>query len=163
MNIENKCNLKDVTECLVNEFKAQEITKEEFLNLDSNLSTVELNDNSIVYQINDPNFIQSLLSENEKSEIKIITEHLNENIDDIDSSSYEYKISTGKLIVIILESKDGDTFSSFTMDGNGEILFNHLSRFIGDDIEKNENPLDELIEDLKHFHPYGFSFRKYFK
>ena len=163
MGIENKCKIKDISKCLVDEFKAQEITRKEFLNLGGNISTIELNDNSIIYKISDSDFIQSLLSENEKSEIQITIEHFNKNDEDIESSSYEYQISTGKLIIIILESVDGDTLSSFTMDGIGEFLFNCLLKFIGDDIEKGENPLDEVIEELKHFHPYGFSFRKYFK
>lgn len=159
MNIGNKCKIKDISKCLVDEFKAQQITKEDLLNLSGNLSTIELNDNSIIYKISDLDFIQSLLSENEKSEIQITIKHLNENVEDIDCLSYEYQISTGKLIIIVLESEDGENLSSFTMDGNGELLFNYLSKFIGDDIEKIENPLDEVIEELNHFKPYG----KYFK
>lgn len=45
------------------------------------------------------------------------------------------------------------------MDGIGEFIFNSLSKFIGDDVKKSDNPLDEVIEELKHFMPYG----KYFK
>ena len=159
MNIGNTCKIKDISKCLVDEFKAQQITKEDLLNLSGNLSTIELNDNSIIYKISDLDFIQSLLSENEKSEIQITINHFNENVEDIDCLSYEYQISTGKLIIIVLESEDGDNLSSFIMDGNGELLFNYLSKFIGDDIEKIENPLDEVIEELNHFKPYG----KYFK
>ena len=159
MDIESKCKIKDISKCLVDEFKAYEISVEEFLNLGSNISTIELGNNPIIYKIDDSDFIQSLLSENEKSEIKIAIEHLNKNIEGVECSSYEYKISTGKLIVIILESIDGYTLSSFRMDGVGEFLFNCLSKFIGDDIEKTENPLDEVIEELKQFRPYG----KFFK
>lgn len=159
MSIENKCKIEDISKCLKEEFKAHEISREEFLNLGSNISTIELNDYSIIYKISDSDFIQSLLSENEKSEIKIITEHLSENVEGIKPSSYEYQISTGKLIIIILESIDGETLSSFIIDGVGEVLFNCLSKFIGDDLEKSENPLDEVIEELKHFKPYG----KFFK
>lgn len=155
MNIGNKCKIKDISKCLVDEFKSQQITKEDLLNLGGNVSTIELNDNSIIYKISDSDFIQSLLSENEKSEIQITIEHFNKNDEDIDCSSYEYQISTGNLIIIVLESEDGDNLSNFTMDGNGELLFNHLSKFIGDDIEKIENPLDEIIEELKRFKPYG--------
>lgn len=155
----NKCKIKDISKCLVNEFKAQQITKENLLNLSGNISTIELNDNSIIYKISDSDFIQSLLSENEKSEIQITIEHFNKNDEDVECSSYEYQISTGKLIIIVLESEDGDNLSSFVMDGIGEFLFNYLSKFIGDDIEKNHNPLDEVIEELNHFTPYG----KYFK
>ncbi len=36
--------------------------------------------------------------------------------------------------------------SSFTIDGIGDFVFNYLSNFIDDDIEKSENPLDEVIE-----------------
>ena len=159
MGIENKCKIKNISKCLVEEFKAQEITKEEFLKLSENISTIDLNDNSIIYKIRDSNFIQSLLSENEKSEIQITIEHFNKNYEDIKYSSYEYQISTGKLIIIVLESMDGETLDSFAMDGIGEFIFNYLSKFVGDDIKKSENPLDEVIEDLKHFKPYG----KYFK
>lgn len=155
MDIENKYKIKDISKCLVDEFKAHEISKEEFLNLGSHLSTIELGNNPIIYKISDSDFIQSLLSEDEKSEIKVAIEHLNKNIKDIEYSSYEYKISTGKLIVIILESIDGDTLSGFRMDGIGDFLFNCLSKFIGDDIKKTENPLDEVIEELKQFKPYG--------
>ena len=159
MGIENKCKIKNISKCLVDEFKAQEITKEEFLKLSENISTIDLNDNSIIYKISDSNFIQSLLSENEKSETQIAIEHFNKNYEDIKCSSYEYQISTGKLIIIVLESMDGETLDSFAMDGIGEFIFNSLSKFAGDDIKKSENPLDEVIEDLKHFKPYG----KYFK
>lgn len=155
MNIGNKCKIKDISRCLVNEFKAHQITKEDLLNLNENISTIELNDNSIIYKISDSDFIQSLLSENEKSEIQITIEHFNKNDEDVECSSYEYQISTGKLIIIVLESEDGDNLSSFVMDGVGEFLFNYLLKFIGDDIEKNHNPLDEVIEELKRFKPYG--------
>lgn len=155
MSIDNKCEIKSISKCLVNEFKAQKITKEEFLKLSENTSTIELNDNSIIYKIGDFNFIQSLLSENEKSEIQITIEHFNKNYEDIKCSSYEYQISTGKLIIIVLESVNRETLDSFTMDGIGEFIFNYLSKFIGDDIQKVENPLDEVIEELKHFNAYG--------
>lgn len=157
MNIDNNCKINDIEKNLMSEFKAKEITKEELLSLDSNMLNIEY-DKSRIYKINDSDFIQSLLSENEKVEIEITINHLKENVKEIDLLSYEYKISTGKLIIIILESKDGENLSSFTMHGNGEVLFNYLSKCIGDDLQKNENPLDEVIEDLNHFKPYG----KYF-
>lgn len=159
MGIENKCEIKSISKCLVDEFKAQEITKEEFLKLSENASTIELNDNSAIYKISDSNFIQSLLSDNEKSEIQITIDHFDKNSEDINCSSYEYQISTGKLIIIVLESIDGETLDSFVMDGIGEFILNCLSKFVGDDVKKSENPLDEVIEELKHFRPYG----KYFK
>lgn len=159
MNRENMYKTEDISTHLIEYFNAKEITVEEFLSMNSNISSEELKDNPKVYKISDSNFIQPLLSENEKSEIKITIDHLNKNSIEIDELSYEYQISTGKLIVIILESKDGDNLSGFIMDGNGQLLFNYLSKLIGDDIEKNINPLDEVIEELSHFKPYG----KYFK
>jgi len=54
---------------------------------------------------------------------------------------------------------DGETLDSFVMDGIGEFIFNSLSKFVDDDVKKSDNPLDEVIEELKHFMPYG----KYFK
>ena len=77
MGIENKCKIKSISKCLVDGFKAQEITKEEFLKLSENVSTIDLNNNSIIYKISDSNFIEGLLSENEKSEIQITIEHFN--------------------------------------------------------------------------------------
>lgn len=159
MTIKNKYTINDISKCLCDEFKAQEITREEFLNLSENLSTIQLTDNSRIYKICDSNFIQSLLSEKEKTEIQINIDHFNKICDDIEYSSYEYQIRTGNLIIVILESTDKGMLSSFTMDGIGDFLFNCLSKFIDDDIEKSENPLDEIIEELKHFKPYG----KYFK
>ncbi|CEH33768.1 hypothetical protein [Romboutsia lituseburensis] len=159
MTIKNKYKINDISKYLCDEFKAHEITREEFLNLSENHSTIQLNDNSRVYKIIDSNFIQSLLSEKEKAEIQITIDHFNKIYDDIEYSSYEYQISTGNLIIIILESTDKDMLSSFTIDGIGDFVFNYLSKFIDDDIEKSENPLDEVIEELKYFKPYG----KYFK
>lgn len=69
MDIENKCKIKSISEYLVDEFNAQEITKEDFLKLSENISAIDLNNNSIIYRISDYNFIQSLLNDNEKSEI----------------------------------------------------------------------------------------------
>ncbi|MCR8747120.1 hypothetical protein [Romboutsia lituseburensis] len=159
MTIKNKYTINDISKCLCDEFKGQEITREEYLNLSENLSTIQLTDNSRIYKICDSNFIQSLLSEKEKTEIQITIDHFNKICNDIEFSSYQYQISTGNLIIVILESTDKGMLSSFTMDGIGDFLFNCLSKFIDDDIEKSENPLDEIIEELKHFKPYG----KYFK
>lgn len=58
MDIENKCEIKSISKCLVEQFKSQEITKEDFLKLSENISTIDLNDNSIIYKISDSNFIQ---------------------------------------------------------------------------------------------------------
>ena len=69
------------------------------------------------------------------------------------------QISTGKLIVITLESDDNINLSGFTMQGSGEKLYNYLISLINDKIEKNYNPLDETISELNHYSPYG----KYFK
>lgn len=159
MAIKNKYTIKDISKCLCDEFKAQEITREEYLILSENLSTIQLTDNSRIYKICDSNFIQSLLSEKEKTEIQITIDHFNKIYDDIEYSSYEYQISTGNLIIVILESTDKDMLSSFTIDGIGHFIFNYLSKFIDDDIQISENPLDDVIEELKHFKPYG----KYFK
>ena len=74
---------------------------------------------------------------------------------DIDLSSYEYQISTGNLVVIILESDDGEHLSGFIMDGNGELLFNSLLELIGDNFEKTNNTLEDMIEELRRFKPYG--------
>ena len=139
MGIENKCKIKSISKCLVDGFKAQEITKEEFLKLSENVSTIDLNNNSIIYKISDSNFIEGLLSENEKSEIQITIEHFNKNSENIKCSSYEHQISTGKLIIIVLESIDGENLHSFAMDGIGEFIFNYLSKCVGDDIKKKEN------------------------
>lgn len=91
----------------------------------------------------------------EKSELEITMDHLNKDLDHIDKSSYEYRISTGNLVVIILESEDGEYLSGFIMDGNGELLFNSLLELIGNDFEKSNNTLEYMIEELRRFKPYG--------
>lgn len=58
MDIENKCEIKSISKFLVEQFKEQEITKEDFFKLSENISTIDLNDNSIIYKISDSNFIQ---------------------------------------------------------------------------------------------------------
>ncbi|MEW9078560.1 hypothetical protein [Terrisporobacter glycolicus] len=151
----NKCKLNDISNYLVEKLKAKEITAEEFLSMNSNISDEELNNKSKIYKINDCNLIKSLLSENEKSELEITIDHLNKDIDGIDKSSYEYQISTGNLVVIILESEDGEHLSGFIMDGNGELLFNSLLELIGSDFEKSNNTLEDMIEELRRFKPYG--------
>ncbi|MDO7203204.1 hypothetical protein Q5M85_02080 [Paraclostridium bifermentans] len=45
------------------------------------------------------------------------------------------------------------------MEGNGQVLFDYLTSLIGNDVKKEFNKLDEIIEELKEFKPYG----KYFK
>ena len=155
MDKNDKCKIADVSNYLIDKLKAAEITVEEFLNMNTNISANEINNKSKIYKINDSNLIKSLLSGNEKSELEITMKHLSEDIDDIDVSSYEYQISTGNLIVIVLESEDGVHLSGFTMDGNGELLFNSLLQLIGNDFEKSNNTLDEMIEELKRFKPYG--------
>ncbi len=45
MTIKNKYKINDISKYLCDEFKAHEITREEFLNLSENHSTIQLNDN----------------------------------------------------------------------------------------------------------------------
>ena len=150
-----KCKINDVSNYLIEKFKAIEITLEDFLSMNSNITAEEINSGLKIYKITDCNFIKLLLSEAEKSEIEINLKHLNEYIEDIDLSSYEYQISTGNLVVIILESDDGEHLSGFIMDGNGELLFNSLLELIGDNFEKTNNTLEDMIEELRRFKPYG--------
>ena len=150
-----KCNINDVSNYLIDKFKATEITLEDFLSMNSNMISKEINSESRIYKITDFNLIKSLLSESEKSELEVTIDHLNKDVEDIDLSSYEYQISTGNLVVIILESEDGEHLSGFIMDGNGELLFNSLLELIGDNFEKSNNTLEDMIEELRRFKPYG--------
>ena len=150
-----KCNINDVSNYLIEKFKATEITLEDFLSMNSNMVSKEINSESKIYKITDFNLIKSLLSESEKSELEVTIDHLNKDVEDIDLSSYEYQISTGNLVVIILESEDGEHLSGFIMDGNGELLFNSLLELIGDNFEKSNNTLEDMIEELRRFKPYG--------
>lgn len=159
MNKQNKHNLKDISKYLIDEFKAIEINNDEFLEINPNLTLEDLNSNSKILKITDETLIQKLLTQKEKEEIEITIDHFNKNFTKIDHSSYDYKISTGKLITIILECDDDKNLSGFIMDGSGELLYNYLLTLIGEDIEKSINPLDEVIEELSQFRPYG----KYFK
>lgn len=164
MDNKNIHSILDICRYLQSEYNAIEITIDEFINL-SNCVCEDIPDNIVkVYKIEDENVIQSLISKNEKEEILITIDHLEKNIlsgsdYDICYSIYMNQISTGKLIVITLESDDNINLSGFTMQGSGEKLYNYLISLINDKIEKNYNPLDETISELNHYSPYG----KYFK
>lgn len=157
MNNENKYSIDNISKNLIENYGAEEITLEDFLNMDENNEEYSFEDISKIYKIDNEGIIEKLLSEEEKSQIELNIEHLN-NIDN-DDSSYLDKISTGQLIIIVLESKDKVNLSGFIMEGNGQVLFDYLTSLIGNDVKKEFNKLDEIIEELKEFKPYG----KYFK
>lgn len=157
MNNENKYSIDNISKNLIENYGAEEITLEDFFNMDENNEDYSFEDISKIYKIDNEGVIEKLLSEEEKSQIELTIEHLN-NIDN-DDSSYLDKISTGQLIIIVLESKDKVNLSGFIMEGNGQVLFDYLTSLIGNDVKKEFNKLDEIIEELKEFKPYG----KYFK
>lgn len=157
MNNENKYSIDNISKNLIENYGSEEITLEYFLNMDENNEEYSFEDISKIYKIDNVGVIEKLLSEEEKSQIELTIEHLN-NIDN-DDSSYLDKISTGQLIIIVLESKDKVNLSGFIMEGNGQVLFDYLTSLIGNDVKKEFNKLDEIIEELKEFKPYG----KYFK
>lgn len=157
MNNENKYSIDNISKNLIENYGAEEITLEDFFNMDENNEEYSFEDISKIYKIDNEGIIEKLLSEEEKAQIELTIEHLN-NIDN-DDSSYLDKISTGQLIIIVLESKDKVNLSGFIMEGNGQVLFDYLTDLIGNDVKKEFNKLDEIIEELKEFKPYG----KYFK
>lgn len=157
MNNENKYSIDNISKNLIENYGAEEITLEDFFNMDENNEDYSFEDISKIYKIDNECVIEKLLSEEEKAQIELTIEHLN-NIDN-DDSSYLDKISTGQLIIIVLESKDKVNLSGFIMEGNGQVLFDYLTSLIGNDVKKEFNKLDEIIEELKEFKPYG----KYFK
>lgn len=157
MNNENKYSIDNISKNLIENYGAEEITLEDFFNMDENNEDYSFEDISKIYKIDNEGVIEKLLSEEEKAQIELTIEHLN-NIDN-DDSSYLDKISTGQLIIIVLESKDKVNLSGFIMEGNGQVLFDYLTDLIGNDVKKEFNKLDEIIEELKEFKPYG----KYFK
>lgn len=157
MNNENKYSIDNISKNLIENYGSEEITLEYFLNMDENNEEYSFEDISKIYKIDNVGVIEKLLSEEEKSQIELTIEHLN-NIDN-DDSSYLDKISTGQLIIIVLESKDKVNLSGFIMEGNGQVLFDYLTSLIGNNVKKEFNKLDEIIEELKEFKPYG----KYFK
>ena len=157
MKNENKYSIDNISKNLIENYGAEEITLEDFFNMDENNEDYSFEDISKIYKIDNECVIEKLLSEEEKAQIELTIEHLN-NIDN-DDSSYLDKISTGQLIIIVLESIDKVNLSGFIMEGNGQVLFDYLTDLIGNDVKKEFNKLDEIIEELKEFKPYG----KYFK
>ncbi|GIM30887.1 hypothetical protein [Paraclostridium bifermentans] len=157
MNNKNKYSIDNISKNLIENYGAEETTLEDFFNMDENNEEYSFEDISKIYKIDNEGVIEKLLSEEEKAQIELTIEHLN-NIDN-DDSSYLDKISTGQLIIIVLESKDKVNLSGFIMEGNGQVLFDYLTNLIGNDVKKEFNKLDEIIEELKEFKPYG----KYFK
>lgn len=160
MSSESKCSIDKISKYLIDRFNATEINKEEFLRISEYIYENEIKNIKKILRINDTSIIKSLLSENEKSEIQITLEHLEKNnLIDIEaeneSSLYMKDISTGKLIIIILESKDGINLSGFVMEGNGQLLFDYLTSLLDGPIEKNYNLVDDVIEEYKNFKGYG--------
>lgn len=153
MNNENKYSIDNISKNLIENYGAEEITLEDFFNMDENNEEYSFEDISKIYKIDNEGVIEKLLSEEEKAQIELTIEHLN-HIDN-DDSSYLDKISTGQLIIIVLESKDKVNLSGFIMEGNGQVLFDYLTDLIGNDVKKEFNKLDEIIEELKEFKPYG--------
>lgn len=154
---ENNSKIENISKYLIEKYEAEEITLENFLDMDENNEEYNFEHISKIYKIDNVDIIENLLSEEEKSEIELTIEHFN-NMEENDAS-YLNKISTGQLIIIVLESKDKVDLSGFIMEGNGQVLFEYLSSLIGNDVKKEFNKLDEMIEELKEFKPYG----KYFK
>ena len=70
MNKQNKHNLKDISKYLIDEFKAIEISTDEFLEINPNLTLEDLNSNSKILKITDETLIQKLLTQKEKEEIE---------------------------------------------------------------------------------------------
>jgi hypothetical protein len=157
------CSIDSISKYLREKLNAIEITLQEFISKSECICDNTFNNVAKVYKIENENIIQSLLNENEKSEILITIKHLKKNniMEDKNESYcslYTEKISTGKLIMVILESEDKINLSGFTMEGNGQKLYDYLISLIDGDIEKNPNIVDEVIEELNHFRPLG----KYF-
>lgn len=153
----NQYSIENISNYLIENYRAEEITLEDFLDMDVDSIDDNFEDISKIYKIDNTDVIEKLLSEEEKAQIELTIKHLN-NIE-INDALYLNKISTGKLIIIMLESKDRVNLSGFIMEGSGQILFDYLSSLIGNNVKKEFNKLDEIIEELKEFKPYG----KYFK
>lgn len=94
MNNESKCKVENISKYLIEKYEAKEITLENFLDMDENNEEYDFEDISKIYKIDNVEIIEKLLSEEEKSEIELTIEHLN-NIEENDSS-YLNKISTGQ-------------------------------------------------------------------
>lgn len=77
MNIKKNHKVEDISKYLIENFNATEITIDEFLTNNQDISEDTFEDISKILKIEDENIIQSLLSENEKEEIQITIEHLN--------------------------------------------------------------------------------------
>lgn len=150
-----------VNKILINKYQAVEIDGYDILN-SINYSNETIKDIVKTYKIEDESIIQSILSIEEKEELEITLEYLDKNREDADLNIMfddMHKITTGKLVVIMLESEDNIHLTGFIMHGNGQKLYDYLSKLIGENLEKNYNNLDETISELKNFRPYG----KYFK
>ena len=83
MNIKKNHKIEDISKYLIENFNATEITIDEFLTNNQDISEDTFEDISKILKIEDENIIQSLLSENEKEEIQITIEHLNKIEEDL--------------------------------------------------------------------------------
>ena len=157
MFIIKNIEINKIENILIDKFKFREISKWEYKSFNKDFD-IEKSTYCKIYQLMNEEIIKSLLSKEEKEELEIVIDYLNSN-NNIYPSSYEYKISTGKMIIIAVESKDDKYISGFIMNGIGDYLFKYLLDILGEDSVKEDNQLDEIIEDMKHFYPYGFKIR----
>ncbi len=161
-NRETSINI--ISSYIINDYNAIEITIEELIEYSGCIYS-DISKNTVkVFKIDDKEIIENLLSESEKEEINVTIDYLKKNglgQERANEECYNFMndISTGKLIIVTLESEDNSNLSGFTMQGSGEKLYKYLLNLMGENLEKDHNPLDETIYELKQFRPYG----KYFK
>lgn len=161
---DRKTSINKVSRYLIDNYKAIEITIEDLIKYSGCIYS-DIEKNTVkVFKIDNKEIINSLLSISEKEEILITIDYLQKNglgKEKADEDCYNFMndISTGKLIIVTLESEDNNNLSGFAMQGSGESLYKYLLSLMGEKLEKNPNPLEETIYELKQFRPYG----KYFK
>lgn len=150
------CTLVELDKALKERYLAKSFSINEIKNFNDE-TLINYSESVSVYIIDDEKIIEDNLSDYEKKEI-LETIHyirLNEVIINYETKEQEKKgkiledINRGKLVILIVESKDNFSFTGFTMQGSGEKIYNFLLELLGDNCrEIVHNTMEDIIDEL---------------
>lgn len=150
------CTLVELDKALKERYLAKSFSINEIKNFNDE-TLINYSESVSVYIIDDEKIIEDNLSDYERKEI-LETIHyirLNEVIINYETKEQEKKgkiledINRGKLVILIVESKDNFSFTGFTMQGSGEKIYNFLLELLGDNCrEIVHNTMEDIIDEL---------------
>ena len=136
-------SIDEVDQMYKEKYKAKELAKTDFIDLKED-PYVDFSNIIKCYEIYDENILDNLYSDKEKAAEKEFYEAFILNYPEED-----YKKIRDNKINIILESKDGERISSFTVQGGCNYIFNEIVVFKGAGLEEQNLENRRFINYLK--------------